>query len=315
MSFEELLKSYFGVYYLKPFDAVNDAANAFSMQKFAWEAPLCEIGTGDGMFSFFLHGGKLRLEDDRYSQCNTKLSGDIYNTYDKAVPPKVLTPAARKFAFGIDGNPVHLTKCKDFGHYETLVESPAEQFSKVPTGSMQTVFFYVYHGLKDYEGALKEAVRVLREHGELYLLAYSDSVRDAFPCHTLSQLPGKQGEYFSKLDNGRRDELCSYAKSLKEWEQCFSNVGLKVEEVQTQVSPLAWKFYDVQTRPFLKALIEWDQDLAKQGLKTGMKKAWMDHLFPPLLQFAEQFALPRQLKGATDTPDVFLTFRLKKGKL
>ncbi len=82
ISQRELLESYLNLYYLKPFDAINDAANASSLRQFDWKQPICEIGTGDGVFSFIMQGGSCFLESDRYDHFNPKIDGDIYKDYD-----------------------------------------------------------------------------------------------------------------------------------------------------------------------------------------------------------------------------------------
>ena len=48
---------YFGLYFLKPFDAVNDTLTASLIRRLDWEGRFLEIGSGDGFYSYVLHGG------------------------------------------------------------------------------------------------------------------------------------------------------------------------------------------------------------------------------------------------------------------
>lgn len=314
-SFSDLLRQYYSVYYLKPYDAVNDAANAYSFQGFPWKSPACEIGTGDGLFSFVMHGGRLPIAEDRYNQCNPGQSGDIYNHYDPDAKPKLANPAHFGYALGVDGNDFHLRKCRDFDLYEKLLRCPSEDLAEVPAESFNTVFFYVYHGLQDYEASVKEAHRILKPGGTLNILTYADRIRTHFPCYEYGeQLPGEQGRYFKRLDGGRYVELAAgYSRSLQQWKTLFTQIGFEIRQIMTQVDPVAWTFYDVQTRPFLKSLIEFDKHLAKEELKVSLKAKFIECTFAPLLEFAELFAKPRTLP-LTGNPqtDVFLSFSLEK---
>ena len=64
------LWNYLNIYFLKPFDAVNDTLTASLLKDYNWETPYIEIGSGDGMFSYIMHGNSFPLWFDRYQNIN-----------------------------------------------------------------------------------------------------------------------------------------------------------------------------------------------------------------------------------------------------
>ena len=229
--------------------------------------------------------------------------------------PSIVKKPIRRYALGIDGNAFHLRKCKDFDFYDDLLEAPSESYPAVADGTFQTVFIYVYHGLRSYKDTLREAKRILKNDGEIYLLAYSDQIRKNFVCYELAKEPEPAQSYFGELDNGRHDELCGYSRPLGEWLDMFAQLDLKVTQMSTQVSPIAWRTYDTQTRPLLKSLINWDKKLRERALKTEVKSALIDAIISDLEIFTQKFALPRSIHSPSELPDIFLTFRLVKSRI
>ena len=82
------------LYFLKPNDAINDTLTASLLINFDWSGNIVEIGSGDGVFSYILHGGYFSLAYDRYSQVNLNKNDnlskrekevlDIFNSFHKA---------------------------------------------------------------------------------------------------------------------------------------------------------------------------------------------------------------------------------------
>ncbi len=156
-----LLRRYLQVYWLKPFDAVNDAANAWSLRQFPWDEPILEVGGGDGVFSFITHGGKFDPMDDRYDQVDPSRSGDIFDVYERSGIPKVRRPACRSYAVGVDLKWSHLLKSRGTGLYRSLVVASRERLP-FATGSFKTVFLYFPHGLVEH-GKKLDYCRTLTE--------------------------------------------------------------------------------------------------------------------------------------------------------
>jgi len=274
---------YFGLYFLKPFDAVNDTLTASLIRRLDWEGRFLEIGSGDGFYSYVLHGGAPPLWFDRYLM--TDLSrADIYDVHRAAVMPTPKPLAWPTIVSAIDAKMSHVAKIREIGfargavcaHYEGL---------PIRSGSIDAIFFYTPHGLKDHAGAIDEAHRVLRKGGRMLILLYDSRFSGAFLCHRLAgRLKGWPGRYFERLDNGRHGELTHLSKTLDEWHAFFARHGFRIRERHAGLSRMAWMVYDTQTRPILKPLIRGFNALPGP-LRTAAKVVWMSLWFPWLLAF------------------------------
>jgi hypothetical protein len=308
-----LLRRYLQMYWLKPFDAVNDAANAWALRRFPWEPPILEVGGGDGVFSFVMHDGEFAPGDDRYGQVDLTLPGDIYDVYSDRRPLHVWRPASTRFRVGVDLKMSHLFKAAETGMYDVLVSALPEQLPLIH-GQVRTVFLYTFHGLTDYRAVFAEIRRVIAPDGALLMIGFNSTVRGAFVCQPLGVRLGRIGlgrlaRYFQRLDGGRYAEIGGFAHSLQEWHEMFKEAGFRVTDVYNQVSPGAWRIYDFQSRPILRALIRLNWFLESAGIKVPLKRLWVACLLRVLLSFLLVWAKPRRVIGNRPARDVFLAFR------
>ena len=244
---------YHSLYFLKPFDAVNDTLTASLLSKFKWDGQVTEIGSGDGVFSYIMHGGKFRIGFDRYLSVDLK-KGDIFDTHKAEFlsANKIESPS---IALSIDAKANHAVKVKEIGFSKDSIVSSYEDLPMVDDKCDQ-IFYYTAHGMRNHQVALKEAARVLRPDGRMYVLLYTEHVMKYFICHKLGELlPGAFGRYFSNLDNGRAEEIAVYSRKTEEWERLFSSIGLQTITKHEGLSGFAWAVYDIQTRPIFKCLI------------------------------------------------------------
>lgn len=315
-----LLRRYLQVYWLKPFDAVNDAANAWALRQFPWEEPILEVGGGDGMFSFIMHDGAFIATDDRYDQADPERSGDIFDVYRRGVSLTVKRAASRSYQAGVDLKWSHLSKCGETSLYRALVLSAPEPLP-FRAESFRTVFLYLPHGLVergtglDYGRTLKEIRRVLRRDGTLLMTSVNARVGEWFVCHPLRRFFETRGwvglaEYFKKLDAGRYGEITSLARTSEEWRALLRASGFRVLDGWAQVTPLAWRLYDVQTRPVLRPLIRWSWFLRRVQLKGAVKAVWVYSWLPVLMLFYLVGARPKRMPaGQNGARRVFFAFR------
>ena len=82
------LWNYLNIYFLKPFDAVNDTITSDLLLKFNWKKNYVELGSGDGMFSYIMHGNSFPIWFDRY--LNVDLNNkNIFNSKNKIIFPSL----------------------------------------------------------------------------------------------------------------------------------------------------------------------------------------------------------------------------------
>jgi SAM-dependent methyltransferase len=313
------LIGYFQMYWLKPFDAVNDTANAMALLNYDWShGPILEIGGGDGVFSFIMHGGKYAFADDRYDQTDVDKPGDIYDTYSDEKSLNIKKAARIQYDAGVDLKLSHVSKALETGLYKNnrLLSSVPEQLP-LEDNSFATVFLYTFHGLTDYRKTLLEVHRILMGNGTLLLLGFNQPVKDNFICYRCYKYFEKRGfdrlaNYFKNLDGGRYDEIGGlFARDYKKWQRLFEETGFYIENVQTQVSSRLWRIYDTQTRPLLKKLIKLNHFLKKLGIKPLIKLLWIILWLPVLLISYFIMARPRKVNPGLPR-GIFLAFNLRK---
>ena len=106
---------YLNIYFLKPFDAVNDTLTSYLIfEKNKIKNNFLEIGAGDGMFSFIMCGGNFPLKFDRYLDINLK-KNDIFDSHDKDIKlnykfKKMIRPLA-----SVDAKINHIKKLNQIG--------------------------------------------------------------------------------------------------------------------------------------------------------------------------------------------------------
>lgn len=315
-----LLWRFLSMYWLKPFDAVNDAANAWSLRQFPWEPPILEIGGGDGVFSFIMHGGAFAFGDDRYDQADPRREGDIFDVYRSGQLLTVQRPAVLRYEVGVDLKWSHLLKAGETHLYHNRVLSWPEPLP-FASRSFKTVFLYFPHGLielgkrLDYRRVLDEVHRVLVPGGTLVMTAVNYGIRRFFVCHPLRLTFERRGwrrlaAYFAKLDAGRYEELTGLGLSRTGWEALLDNHGFSLVGAWTQVRPFAWRLYDMQTRPMLRSLIHWNLLMRRLGLKQVAKALWISCWLPVVIVVYFILARPRPSESNSDKrAGVFFAFR------
>lgn len=298
---------YFGIYFLKPHDAVNDTVTSFLITRFDWTGKFLEIGSGDGMFSYLMHGGIFPFSFDRYGDTDLKKS-DIFekHTRGKINPRKTLSYP--NILASVDAKKVHVEKIKEINFSKSGIVATYENLP-FEDESQDNIFFYTPHGVSDHAQAFNEAVRVLKPGGRMIILRYDTGFAKAFVCKNLgSRFNGRIGKYFQKLDGGRFDEITLMAQNEQQWKNQFVQHGLAILGCYSGLSHFAWRVYDVQTRPILKGLVTFFDCLPK-SFRAILKFLWMICLFPYLLLFLLTFA---KIKAGYSEKSCYVAFHLYK---
>ena len=307
------LWQYLSIYFLKPFDAVNDVATSRLLLSIGLPNNYLALAPGDGIFSCVMHGGRMPLSFDRYLQ--TDLSAvDIFDTHTSGQLIKPQKPPQISLPLAIDTKISHLYKTMEINLSKTGVHANYENLP-LSSESQDAIFMYTPHGLKNLQEATNEIYRVLKPNGALYVLVYNQVFRSSFLCHRFSQSSATLlATLFKRLDNGRYEELSQISLLPDQWEQFFEIAGFNISKRSAGLSTVAWKFYDIQTRPFLRLLIKLFSVLPR-NIRTATKFLWMIVWYPILLVFYFLFAssyisrperscyLAFKLTKASDTPE------------
>jgi SAM-dependent methyltransferase len=274
---------YLNIYFLKPFDAVNDTLTASLLKEHNWSTPFVEVGSGDGMFGYIMHGGKFPLWFDRYVSVDLKKK-DIFDTLNEKANLNLKKINNFKNLHSIDAKKSHVEKIKEIGFAENAILS---DYEKLPfeDNSFDSIFLYTPHGLKNYQLCVEECFRILKSKGRLVVLNYDKSIEKNFLSYNLSKkFIGNWSNYFKSIDNGRFEEITKLSKTLEDWNNFFNDIGFEVVHFNKGLSSTAWKVYDIQTRPFLKILIKFFNYLPRY-IRTLFKLIWMLFWFPIIVLF------------------------------
>lgn len=298
---------FFSLYFLKPHDAINDTLTSYLVTRFDWSDEFLEIGSGDGMFSYLTHGGKLPFSFDRYLITDLR-KFDIYDTHQSGfiLPKKKLS--FPRIQLSVDAKYSHVQKINEISFSKYAVNASYESLP-IKDADFYRIFFYTAHGLKDHSLALKEASRVLKVGGKMIVLVYDSNFKRAFICKRLSNfLSGRLANYFSRLDNGRYDEITNMSKTQAEWKNEFNSINFEIEGCYSGLSHFAWAIYDIQTRPILKWLIKLF-GIMPNKLRVFAKLIWMIVCFPYLFLF---FLLFAGVKEGYSDRHCYVAFLLRK---
>lgn len=302
------LWQYHNLYFLKPFDAINDTLTASMLSRLDWSGKVTEIGCGDGVFNYVMHGGKFPLWFDRYILTDFK-KNDIYDTHRNNLLKASKHLKFPKIVTAIDAKLSHMLKVKEIGFAESAVVSEYEKLPIKEQG-VEKIFYYIPHGLKDHELAFKEVNRVLKPHGKVLILLYDEAFDGSFLCYKLSEgiRNSVMKNIFRELDKGRYAELIKMAKTYDEWKLFFEKHGFTIRKNFNGLSTWAWKIYDIQTRPFLKTFIR-IFNFMPLVIRTAAKFIWMLCWYPFLVIFYILFSNEILL---IDKKNCYFAFELEK---
>ena len=300
---------FFALYFLKPFDAVNDTLTASLLRRLDWSGPVVEIGSGDGVFSYVMHGGSFPLWFDRYLLSDTSAKDDIYDYHRAGVIRTGNLPSSPELQVALDRKFSHVQKVAEI-NFARLPVVTAYEHLPFADGALEKVFYYIPHGLENEDQAMNEVVRVLRPGARLLVLRYDERFVGAFLCYRLSQkLPGRLGAYFARLDGGRYMELTALARSQHAWRKYFEGLGLRVVQQFSGLNGIAWRFYDTQTRPVLRGLIRLFAVFPNR-VRILFKLLWMVVWYPFLLLF--YLVNSREILRLSSGYDCYVAYELEK---
>ncbi len=302
------LWNYLNIYFLKPFDAVNDTITSDLMLKFKWKNNYTEIGSGDGMFSFIMHGNDFPLWFDRYLNVDMTKK-NIFEKTENIIFPKF---KKKKFKISpklsLDARKHHINFVKRLNFSKQFKCANYEKF-RFKKNFHKQFFIYTPHGLKNYQTILKNISKVLKKNDKVFALVYLKNVNQNFIFYNLAKKSkGKFKKFFSIMDNGRFNEAKKISKNFMEWKKSFSQNRLVIKDYYTGLSPFAWKVYDIQTRPILKILISFFS-VIPFFLRRLIKFIWMVFFYPVICL---TYIGCSNIRKSYKNENCYIAFELKK---
>ena len=162
------LWQYLSLYFLKPFDAINDTLTSSILYNLNWDCNIVELGSGDGEFSYVMHGGKFPLWYDRY--LDTDLSKkDIFDTHTNGQINGLTKLSYPNIILSIDAKESHIKKIQEIGFSKNAKQSLYENLP-LSSESVEKIFYYTPHGIKDHDVAINESLRILKKKGKMWCL-------------------------------------------------------------------------------------------------------------------------------------------------
>ena len=200
---------YLNIYFLKPFDALNDTLTSSLILSNSWKEPYLEIGSGDGIFSYIIHGGKFPLSFDRYRYIDLN-KRDIFDVKNNTLFNNLKKLNLLKIYIQLMQKKNHVDFINKIQFADNALLSNYEKI-KLDSEFSKSIFLYTPHGVKDYKNILKECHRLLEKNGRLVVLNYNRKFLNYFLSYNFTR---KNiifcTKFFKRIDNGRYKELKDY---------------------------------------------------------------------------------------------------------
>lgn len=245
-----ILRRCLEAFWLKPFDAVWDAAVAVVLRRLRWDEPSLDVGCGDGLFMLLAAGGRLRLEEDRYTH-PSRHEGCLISA---DAPP-------RRCTVGLDCQARLLERARQTGAYRGLVCSDG-QVLPFPDRTFATVFSNALYWLPDWAAGLREMRRVVREDGQVVLLV--PHARIAGFLRAFRRAPW--------IDQGRFARVTRLTGDRETWRRRLAEAGLHLTASVPVLDRTTIAQWDWSTRPLLPLLLSANRTLQRLRLKAGLKR-------------------------------------------
>ncbi len=286
--FQDYLKQFLNVYWLRPEVALWRTIDCMKMQAIDFPKPIADIGCGDGIFSFLRAGGKFGLGFDSFLSVdnldNFFSNADIYNAFDaKKMNYDIVQEPTYKIDVGLDWKKSLLQKAKGLGLYEKTIEHGANYALPLADCSFNTVFSNILYWLDNKKDALKEFNRIVAPSGKIVLLVPDKQFKE---CLVYNEFL-KNGSIWAKLlDRGRYNTMknCLF---FEEWLRLFESAGLEVIFHDTYFSKRFIQFWDIGLRPLSPCLIEMANALDKKK-RMQVKEKWIESCFAICSSFQKE---------------------------
>jgi len=269
------------VYWLRPEIALWRELDIRAMSQFEFTSPSCDIGCGDGMFSFLRAGGSVSNQFDAFRVISNLdkffENVDIYDAYEKNDDSSiVIAPPGYQIDVAFDHKENLLKKAMWLNLYSEFKVGDANQSLPFPNESFNSLFSNIVYWLDNPELVMKEIARILRPGGRGCFMLPNRSLPDFSFYNQLYLKTGeKKWRFLEKLDRGRFSDNIRQARSGGEWELLFRNANLQVVNHKTYLSKTAIQIWDIGLRP-LSPLLKKMADSISSRNYADIKSEWID---------------------------------------
>lgn len=296
---ENVVKSILEANWLRPEVAVWRSMDALMLQKIHLAQPVCDLGCGDGIFSFLALGrGRIRSDYDAYFSLGESLNKtDIYNSKRRNKKPKLLKKPKLRIT-GLDHKQNLLGSAENLDFYERLVRHNLNKRLQLESDSFGTVFSNTLYWIDNVEYLIQECRRILKPDGRLVVFV-PDS---RFTANMLLSKFPRKWHWARALDNGMYDSR-RHAKTFSDWKKLFIKGGFKMESHTAYMSDRFVKFHNIGTRTYSRYMIQAVNKLKPQE-RYKLKKQLVKDMFPVVKSYLKY-------ESKTNRPKCFHMFSLR----
>ncbi len=210
---KDYLKQFLNIYWLRPETALWRTLDCLAMQDVEFVSPIIDVGCGDGLLSFTRAGGCLSPEYDMYLQVDGLNSFfenvDIYNYYNENNPaPVLLKQTDYQIDMGLDHKESLLKKASSLGFYSEVKIADANRKLPLESSTYRTLFSNTLYWLENYQGALEEFNRILKDDGKAVLFVPNKTFKNYSFYQRLYVSKGDpRWEWLKLIDRGRSENI------------------------------------------------------------------------------------------------------------
>ena len=282
-----ILKSFLGVYWLRPETALWRTIDVLAMDSFIFESPSLDLGCGDGVFSFIRAGGEFDFGFDVFQSVKALdryfKNVDIYNNYDENyVSPLIEKLPGYQIDLGLDHKEALLKKAAALGLYRKMVCQDANQGLPLDDGSFKTVFSNIIYWLDDPNEIFREIARILTSDGKAIVMLPNNTFQHySFYYRLFVKSGDKAWKWLEKIDRGRLSENIKHTKNDEDWRKHFNTAGLEVVRHVRHLSKTVIEAWDIGLRPIFPVLYKMASKI-DAGDRIEIKNEWVS-LFSDLI--------------------------------
>lgn len=278
----EKLRRFLQAYWLRPENALWMTLRSDTLSQCPFVRPAVDLACGDGIFSFFHHGGVLDPVFDVFMAVGSldrvkDEHADMFDCASDTYRPALLQPAVNAIDVGVDHKQALLNKAAVLNLYEKLIEHDCNEPLPFENDSFGTIYCNAAYWIDRVDSLLGELARMVQPGGRVILQVKLESMKH----YTLDAYRSELGDKFLDIIGRGRHETWPTLADRVTWEKRFDHAGLRIESATPFITQAHAQLWDVGLRPLAPILIKMANGLTAKT-RASIKKEWVD-LFMDLL--------------------------------